>query len=88
MPQLVIRCLWTESLNGLSRRVPLEQLTEKTVSMTVRRHLRQRFGDDVEVSCTVRFSPAEDAWIGRCWIKKTEYEYRVFGNTVSVGTAG
>jgi len=77
MPMLKVNNRYTLTLPGLGKIVPFSQLSQKTVTKTVRANLRKTYGiSNVEVSCHASF--LEGVWNGRCKINGIQYNYQIY----------
>ena len=76
MPVLVVPNIFKKAIPGLGSRVALNRLSQKRVTVAVRKILRERFDHThVEVSCSASFQ--NGVWTGRCRIDDKRYSYTV-----------
>jgi hypothetical protein len=76
MPVLVVKGYLRKTIPGLGKIVAFNLLSQKRVTVTVRKILRATCGDTgVEVSCTASFQ--NGIWTGCCKIGGKRYPYTV-----------
>jgi hypothetical protein len=63
-------------IDGLGRRKPLRELSDKRITMAVRQVLRKQFGfDNVMVPCATL--QRDGTWVGECLLDEVKFNYRV-----------
>ena len=76
MVVLIVQNEYSSRLAGLGKRKPISELSEKRITVVVRKNLRSEYGkSDVIVSCKVFF--LDGTWNSKCTINDVEYNYKI-----------